>query len=297
MRARRPDLGLEPERFELPLVVVERRGHVGVALFVRADAGILRNWTSSSTRRSGSRRGTGRSGRFHDAPDREGRKRKGPTILCGSDPADNRPLGNTLARPGLYIRGPNGTAARPDRSTLSDGELVGLVRNGEADAYAELVRRTQRGGYRLARRITRNHDDADDVLQESYVKAYRALDRFAPDRPFGPWFLTIVARTARSWIRDAKRRTAEPLDEPGRDGAGPLAERVADPATGRGTWSGGPGSSGHTRGFPRTTARFSRCASRGPVVRGDRRGALHPVGTVMSRLARARESLVEILTN
>ena len=41
VRARRPDLGLEPEGFELPLVVVESRGHVGVALLVRADAGDL----------------------------------------------------------------------------------------------------------------------------------------------------------------------------------------------------------------------------------------------------------------
>jgi RNA polymerase sigma-70 factor (ECF subfamily) len=187
-------------------------------------------------------------------------------------------------------------AARPDRSTLSDGELVSLVRNGEADAYAELVRRTQRGGYRLARRITRNHDDADDVLQESYVKAYRALDRFSPDRPFGPWFLTIVARTALSWIRDSKRRAAEPLDEPGRDGAGPLADRVADPAQ-------DPGDVERRIRVERAYARLSEdhrsiLALR---VEGDLSYAAIaealsiPVGTVMSRLARARESLVEIL--
>jgi RNA polymerase sigma factor (sigma-70 family) len=186
--------------------------------------------------------------------------------------------------------------ARPDRSALSDGELVRLIRNGESDAYSELVRRSQRSGYRLARRITRNHDDADDVLQESYVKAYRALDRFAPDRPFGPWFLTIVARTALTWIRDAKRRRAESLDEPCPDGSGPLSERVADPAH-------DPEATERRARVERAYARLSEdhrvvLALR---VEGDlpysaiAEALAIPVGTVMSRLARAREALVEIL--
>jgi RNA polymerase sigma-70 factor, ECF subfamily len=186
--------------------------------------------------------------------------------------------------------------ARPDRSSESDGELVRLILAGEADAFAELVRRTQRSGYRLARRITRNHEDADDVLQESYAKAFRALDRFAPDRPFGPWFLTIVARTALSWIRDSKRRSTVPLDEPGVDGSAPLADKVADPAY-----------------DPVAVERRSRVERAFAKLSEDHRTVLSmrvegdlsyaaiaealsiPVGTVMSRLARAREALVEIL--
>jgi len=186
--------------------------------------------------------------------------------------------------------------ARPDRSSESDGELVRLILAGEAEAFAELVRRTQRSGYRLARRITRNHEDADDVLQESYAKAYRALDRFAPDRPFGPWFLTIVARTALSWIRDQKRRSTVPLDEPGMDGSAPLADKLADPAY-----------------DPVAVERRSRVERAFTKLSEDHRMVLAmrvegdlsyaaiaealsvPVGTVMSRLARAREALVEIL--
>jgi RNA polymerase sigma factor (sigma-70 family) len=186
--------------------------------------------------------------------------------------------------------------ARPDRSSESDGELVRMILAGEADSFAELVRRTQRSGYRLARRITRNHEDADDVLQESYAKAYRALDRFAPDRPFGPWFLTIVARTALSWIRDQKRRSAVPLDEPGMDGSAPLADKLADPAF-----------------DPVAVERRSRVERAFTKLSEDHRMVLAmrvegdlsyaaiaealsiPVGTVMSRLARAREALVEIL--
>ncbi|HEV8129035.1 MAG TPA: RNA polymerase sigma factor [Candidatus Eisenbacteria bacterium] len=186
--------------------------------------------------------------------------------------------------------------ARPDRSAESDGELVRLILAGEADAFAELVRRTQRSGYRLARRITRNHEDADDVLQESYAKAYRALDRFAPDRPFGPWFLTIVARTALSWIRDSKRRSAVSLDEPGADGSAPLADKVADPAYDA---IAVERRSRVERAFAKLSEDHRMVLSM--RVEGDLSYAAIaealsiPVGTVMSRLARAREALVEIL--
>ena len=186
--------------------------------------------------------------------------------------------------------------ARPDRSALSDGELVRRIREGEADAYAELVRRTRRSGYRLARRITRNHEDADDVLQESYVKAFRALDRFAADRPFGPWFLTIVARTALTWLRAGKRRAAESLDEPGRDGSAPLADRIADPDD----------EAAALERRIQVERAYARLSDDHRVVLALRVDAdlsyaaiaevlEVPVGTVMSRLARAREALIEVL--
>lgn len=186
--------------------------------------------------------------------------------------------------------------ARPDRSALSDGELVRQIRDGDADAYAELVRRTRRSGYRLARRITRNHEDADDVLQESYVKAFRALDRFAADRPFGPWFLTIVARTALSLIRDSKRRAAESLDEPGVDGSPSLAERLADPASDAASLE-------RRTQVERAYARLSEDHQTVLALRVEAdlsyaaiaEALAVPVGTVMSRLARAREALIEVL--
>lgn len=186
--------------------------------------------------------------------------------------------------------------ARPDRSALSDGELVRRIREGEADAYAELVRRTRRSGYRLARRITRNHEDADDVLQESYVKAFRALDRFAADRPFGPWFLTIVARTALTWLRSGKRRAAESLDEPGRDGSAPLADRIADPDDEAAVLE-------RRIQVQRAYAKLSDDHRIVLALRVDADLSYAaiaevlevPAGTVMSRLARAREALIEVL--
>src|SRR5262245_17862753 len=122
------------------------------------------------------------------------------------------------------------TARRPDRTQCADDELVRSVRAGEVDAFEELVRRTRSDGYRVARRILRRHEDADDALQDAYVKAFRALDRFEMGRPFGPWFLTIVARTALSALRQGKRRAAASLDDPAEEGRVSLAERIADPS-------------------------------------------------------------------
>src|SRR5947199_10077518 len=117
---------------------------------------------------------------------------------------------------------------KPDRSAVPDAEIVQLVLGGEIDAFDELVRRTRRPAYRLARRITRNHEDADDVVQESYVKAYRALGRFEAGRAFGPWVYPIVARSALSHVEKRAGPRTGPIDEPGPGGT-TLAEQPAHP--------------------------------------------------------------------
>lgn len=164
---------------------------------------------------------------------------------------------------------------------------------GEIDAFDELVRRTRRPAYRLARRITRNHEDADDVVQDSYVKAYRALPRFDLTRAFGPWFLTIVARTALSRIRQGARRATVPLDEPGAEGT-TLAERLPDATL-------DPAGQQSLLDVERALERLSEehrsilaLRVEGDLAYGEIASALEiPVGTVMSRLARAREALLK----
>ena len=186
------------------------------------------------------------------------------------------------------------TAARPDRSQFADDELVRRVRSGETDAFEELVRRTRGDGYRLARRILRRHEDADDALQDAYVKAFKALDRFEAGRAFGPWFLTIVARTALSALRQGKRRSAVSLDEPAADGTVPLAERIADP-------NEDPALMEHrllvARAFEALTDEHRAVLALrvdADLAYADIAAALEvPLGTVMSRLARAREALLE----
>src|SRR2546428_12026150 len=102
------------------------------------------------------------------------------------------------------------TPPGPVGQALPDEELVGVLGGGEAGAFAEIVPRTRGPAYLLARRITRNHEDADDVVQESYVKAFRALGRFEAGRALRPRVFTIVARSPLSHVRKKARRGAGP---------------------------------------------------------------------------------------
>jgi RNA polymerase sigma-70 factor (ECF subfamily) len=184
-------------------------------------------------------------------------------------------------------------STKPDRTAVPDAEVVQLVLAGEIDAFDELVRRTRRPAYRLARRITRNHEDADDVVQDSYVKAYRALPRFDLSRAFGPWFLTIVARTALSRIRQGARRATVPLDEPGAEGI-TLADRLPDVTL-------DPAGQQRLLDVERALERLSEehrsilaLRVEGDLPYAEIASSLDiPVGTVMSRLARAREALLQ----
>jgi RNA polymerase sigma factor (sigma-70 family) len=90
-------------------------------------------------------------------------------------------------------------------------ELVRLARRGEVSAYEELVRRYQAIAHRTAYVITGRAAEAEDAAQQAFVKAYRALDRFDPDRPFRPWLLRIVGNEARNLRRSEGRRWAVEL--------------------------------------------------------------------------------------
>jgi len=88
-----------------------------------------------------------------------------------------------------------------------DGEVVDRVRSGDRAAFAVLVRR--HGG--IARRtaaVLGAGADTDDVVQEAFVKAYRALASFRTDAEFRPWLLRIVANETRNHRRSTGRRTA-----------------------------------------------------------------------------------------
>ena len=77
----------------------------------------------------------------------------------------------------------------------------------DLDDYEQLVREHQGIAFRTAYVITGSAADAEEVVQDAFVKAYRALDRFREDAPFRPWLLAIVANEARNKRRSAGRRT------------------------------------------------------------------------------------------
>jgi RNA polymerase sigma factor (sigma-70 family) len=88
---------------------------------------------------------------------------------------------------------------------LEEADLVERAKGGDADAYAELVRRYEQVAFRTAYLITGEADDAADAAQEALVKAYRALRGFRSGAPLRPWLLRIVANEARNRRRSAGR--------------------------------------------------------------------------------------------
>ena len=88
----------------------------------------------------------------------------------------------------------------------SESFLIARARRGDAGAFEEIVRLHQRRVYGVALRIVRNHDVADDVAQETFLRAWRSLDRFELGRPFGPWICRIAANLAVNHVRSPRAR-------------------------------------------------------------------------------------------
>jgi RNA polymerase sigma-70 factor (ECF subfamily) len=89
-------------------------------------------------------------------------------------------------------------AAEPN----GDAALVERAQTGDHEAYAELVRRYSGLAHRVATMVA-GPADAEDAVQDAFVRAYYALDRFRLDAPFKPWLLTIVTNAARNRVRSA----------------------------------------------------------------------------------------------
>ncbi len=89
---------------------------------------------------------------------------------------------------------------------LEDAELVDLAKDGDVHAYEELVARYQGIAFRVAWLVARQAGEAEDAVQEAFVKAYLALPRFRRGAPFRPWLLRIVTNEARNRARSTRRR-------------------------------------------------------------------------------------------
>lgn len=88
---------------------------------------------------------------------------------------------------------------------IDDDALIARARTGDVAAYEELVRRYQDVARRTAHLVS-PEADADDAVQDAFIKAYAALPRFRLGSPFRPWVLRIVANEARNRRRSAGRR-------------------------------------------------------------------------------------------
>ncbi len=101
----------------------------------------------------------------------------------------------------------------PVENTDDEPGLVVRVQQGDTEAYAVLVRRHLPRGYRIAWRVLRHREDAEDAVQDAFLRALERIEQCDPDRSFGPWFFRIVATTAINKQRWAKRRETEELSE------------------------------------------------------------------------------------
>jgi RNA polymerase sigma-70 factor (ECF subfamily) len=82
-----------------------------------------------------------------------------------------------------------------------DVEILRRCRSGDEKAYRELIQRYQRQVYSIALRMVRQSEDAEDLTQETFVRMFRAIDRYDPNRPFGAWLFTITSRLCIDHIR------------------------------------------------------------------------------------------------
>ena len=106
------------------------------------------------------------------------------------------------------------TPATTVQPSFDESSLVARARTGDTEAFSELVRHYERRVYRLAKNITRHDEDAEDVLQEAFLKAYEHLDRFQGNSAFYTWLVRIAVNEALMKLRKRKTDRTVPLDEP-----------------------------------------------------------------------------------
>ncbi|MGI8499110.1 MAG: RNA polymerase sigma factor [Gemmatimonadaceae bacterium] len=92
-------------------------------------------------------------------------------------------------------------------------DIMLAAQRGSREAFELLVRAHQQRAYAVARAIVGTHEDAEDAVQDAFLHAYRALDRFRPEQPFGAWLHRIVANAALDVGRRRKVRDADSLPE------------------------------------------------------------------------------------
>jgi RNA polymerase sigma-70 factor (ECF subfamily) len=105
---------------------------------------------------------------------------------------------------------------------VDDEELARRARSGDPDAFEVLMTRYSDRVYRLGLRLTGNRHDAEEVLQETFLRVFRRLATFRGESLFSTWLYRVAANNALMLVRARKRRRTEPLDRymPLFDGSG-----------------------------------------------------------------------------
>ena len=127
----------------------------------------------------------------------------------------------------------NAPAGSAQFGTLPDEEIARRVRAGETALYEILMRRYNQRLYRVARAILHNDAEAEDVMQDAYVRAYEHLDQFAGRAPFAAWLTRIAVHEALARLR--LRNRSQPLEDVEGEAAVNIASSTPDPEQNTGT--------------------------------------------------------------
>lgn len=189
-----------------------------------------------------------------------------------------------------------GAPTRPNEHP-EDAVLVGKAQQGDMDAFESLVRKYQQRVYGLCRRLTGAHQSADDLAQETFIKAYFALARFDAQWPLYPWLRKIAVNAGLNYLKARGRE--RPLDEGSLGGRrAPSASEGDDPEErleqaefqARLDWAVESLPADQKSVF---VLRLHESMSYEEIART----LGLPLGTVMSRLNRARQKLKELLAD
>lgn len=112
-------------------------------------------------------------------------------------------------------------------SEFDEAGLVAQAQQGGVEAFTELVNRYEGNIYRLARHITQNPEDAEDVLQETFLKAYEHLTDFQGNSKFYTWLVRIAVNQSLMKLRKRKSDASVSLDDPFDTGEESLTREIA----------------------------------------------------------------------
>ena len=140
-----------------------------------------------------------------------------------------------MADPAVASHAASPAAAPPPGAEIPvgppDSELVRRVRGGELAAYDELIRRNQARIYGMMYHMTANHEDANDLTQEAFIRGFNGLHTFKGDASFFTWIYRIAVNHARNFLKLKRNRTPHvslnDFDPPGESGAY-LRELISD---------------------------------------------------------------------
>ena len=117
---------------------------------------------------------------------------------------------------------------KAEEGITSELALVQAAKKGDLEAFSELVRRYDRNVFRIAQHITQNREDAEDVVQEAFLKAYGNLAKFQEQSKFYTWLVRIAVNEALMKLRRRKPERTVSLDEDIKTEDDSLPREIAD---------------------------------------------------------------------